>query len=93
MIRIIHRERFPDTERGEGGGERGERGEGRGREERGGGKREGEGREKWKKMQGNQRCSSNYFISYPILALDARIMAFMTSSRCCVRNMCCKCEG
>lgn len=72
------------------------RGEGRGKEEKGGGKREGEGREKWKKMQGSQTgggCSSNYFISYPILALDARIMAFMTSSRCCVRNMCYKCEG
>ena len=29
-----------------------------------------------------------YSISYPMFARAARMMAFMTSSRCSVRNMC-----
>ena len=32
-------------------------------------------------------------ISYPMLLREARIMAFMTSSLCSVRNMCCGREG
>ena len=31
---------------------------------------------------------STYAISYPMLALEANTTAFITSSRCCVRNMC-----
>ena len=32
-------------------------------------------------------------ISYPMLLREVRIMAFMTSSLCSVRNMCCGREG